>query len=326
MEIAGRTYVIEDTYDNIVTIPDCFVLGKNKIGHGHGEAKLYHGSKQNMRAFYGEEGFFADCFVLKNDLLSYLDLLKEEYNHPTMEYAGRDTFPSLWKERHEKVNLLDEVIWFTINDQVQIEGPRGYINSSDGGYKLIRELSLPLATYISAMRLRDGRGQKVFYWKLFVDVDVISEARDNIYALKYGRKTVNDLPKKKKPYIEIRKSRIGQGKYRESLLEECPFCPITMVNDERLLIASHIKPWIFSNDKEKIDPKNGYALTPLYDKLFDKGFISFTEDRRMMVSNWLSPRNQQRLGLINNKHFPLLPMDEKRKVYLQFHRDNIYKG
>ena len=41
----------------------------------------------------------------------------------------------------------------------------------------------------------------------------------------------------------IKKGRNGQQKYREKLLEQCPFCPFTMVADDRLLIASHIKPW-----------------------------------------------------------------------------------
>lgn len=55
---------------------------------------------------------------------------------------------------------------------------------------------------------------------------------------------------------EISKAREGQGKYRELLLEQCHFCPITMISDERLLIASHIKPWAASSDDEKIDPYN----------------------------------------------------------------------
>jgi hypothetical protein len=42
-------------------------------------------------------------------------------------------------------------------------------------------------------------------------------------------------------------ARIGQGKYREKLLKQCPICPITLVSDDRLLIASHIKPWAKSN-------------------------------------------------------------------------------
>jgi len=55
---------------------------------------------------------------------------------------------------------------------------------------------------------------------------------------------------------EISKAREGQGKYRELLLEQCHFCLITMISDERLLIASHIKPWAASSDDEKIDPYN----------------------------------------------------------------------
>lgn len=59
----------------------------------------------------------------------------------------------------------------------------------------------------------------------------------------------------------IRQARDGQGKYREQLLEQCHFCPITMISDERLLIASHIKPWAASNDTEKTDPCNGYMIS-----------------------------------------------------------------
>jgi hypothetical protein len=35
-------------------------------------------------------------------------------------------------------------------------------------------------------------------------------------------------------------ARIGQGKYREKLLKQCPICPITLVSDDRLLIASKV--------------------------------------------------------------------------------------
>lgn len=42
------------------------------------------------------------------------------------------------------------------------------------------------------------------------------------------------------------------------------------VSDDRLLIASHIKPWAASDEKEKIDPKNGFMFTPTFDFLFDR--------------------------------------------------------
>lgn len=323
MEIAGKPFKIKDTFDNIITVPDCFVLGKNKLGHGHGEAKLYIGTKDNMRQFFGLEGFQVNCFILKKDLINYLETLKEEYITPSQNYIGKKEFPTLWKQRMEMVDALDEVITFNILDQTQIEGPRGYVNSNDKGYRLIRELSLPLVSYISAMQLVDEKENISFYWKLFVDFDVISEQK---LVFTYGKKKNKILITKDKKKIEIRYSRIGQGKYREALLEECPFCPITMVNDERLLIASHIKPWAISNDKEKIDAKNGYMLTPLYDKLFDRGFITFTEDKYLKVSNWLSPKNRERLKLVDNSYYPRLPMDEKRKKYLEYHRESVFKG
>ena len=99
-----------------------------------------------------------------------------------------------------------------------------------------------------------------------------------------------------------------------------------MINDERLLIASHIKPWAVSNDREKIDPKNGFILSPLYDKLFDKGLISFTDDKRLIVSNWISPSNVRRMELENEKYYPKLPIDAQREAYLDYHRSFVFKG
>ena len=117
-----------------------------------------------------------------------------------------------------------------------------------------------------------------------------------------------------------------KGKYREKLLEQCPYCPFTKITDERLLIASHIKPWAASNDKEKVDPNNGYMLSPLYDKLFDRGFITFTFDRHVILSEFISPHTWKLIGLENNKFIQSLPMDEKRKEYLKFHHESVFKG
>ena len=103
------------------------------------------------------------------------------------------------------------------------------------------------------------------------------------------------------------------------------YCPFTMVNDERLLIASHIKPWVVSNDKEKVDPKNGFALTPTYDKLFDRGFITFGDDKKLSVSPWINPMNQKRLNIYNGMLLPKLQLDEKRSKYLIYHRENVFQ-
>ena len=99
-----------------------------------------------------------------------------------------------------------------------------------------------------------------------------------------------------------------------------------MINDERLLIASHIKPWAVATDAEKLDPKNGFMLSPLYDKLFDRGFMTFTEDRKIILSNWISPANKKRLGVVDGQFVQLLPLDEARQEFMKFHRSSVFKG
>ena len=131
---------------------------------------------------------------------------------------------------------------------------------------------------------------------------------------------------KQKEKNEIGKARVGQGKYREQLLEQCHFCPFTMISDERLLIASHIKPWAASDDKEKIDPYNGYMLSPLFDKLFDRGFITITEKRHIILSQYISAYTWKQLNLKNDSFFKAIPMDEKRIEYLKFHHQSVFKG
>ena len=327
MKILGKNYEVKDVFESFMTVPDCVVVSRNKIGTGHGEAKLYVSSKDTMREFYGGKGFDSKCFLLKSDLIGYMNAVKNEYLNPTQAYAGREDLPSLWKTRFDYIRKLDDVVFFNIQDQTQIAGDRGYVNSKDEGYDIIRDISLPLVSYISAMKLTDNADRDYFYWKLFVDFDAI-EAKENALVYTYGKKKdQNGLkPAPKRQNKEIGYARVGQGKYREQLLEECPFCPFTKINDERLLIASHIKPWIASNNKEKTDPKNGYILLPMYDRLFDRGFITFTSDRKLIVSDWLSPQNRKRIGLENGAFIQALPMDDVRAKYLEFHRSSVFHG
>ncbi len=329
MKIDGVKFNFVDTFNTPIFVPDCFVMRGSKIGTGNGEAKLYIGPKALMYTFFGNEGFTAHCFLLKSDLVSYMNALHAEYLHPSQPYRAADGMPKLWHERMKIIEGLPDVIEFNVYAQDQIEGPRGYVKSKDFGYQLIREISLPLITYISVMQLADPKGSTVYYWKLFADFEAISNKREAL-VFTYGKKGEKPMPQPQPKGTshekEIRRARQGQGLYREKLLAECPFCPITMINDERLLIASHIKPWVVSTDAEKLDPKNGFMLSPLYDKLFDRGFMTFTEDRRIMLSNWISPMNKKRLGVEDGQFIQLLPLDDARQEFMKFHRSSVFKG
>lgn len=332
MIINGEKLKTLSVFQTMMTVPDCIVTGTNKLGHGHGEAKLYIASKDEMRAFYGGEKFKAKCFLLKSDLLAYMQAIKNEYYEPSQDYAKKENFPVLWTERLAMIEQLEDVIFFEIEDQYQIVGPRGYINSTDAGYQIIRKIALPLVSYIYVEKVGNETAP-LFYWKLFVDFDAIWQRKSEPLVFTYGKGKDKvepvETPKNKKDAEKdknIRQAREGQGKYREQLLEQCRYCPFTMIGDERLLIASHIKPWAASNDIEKTDPYNGYMLSPMYDKLFDRGFITITEDRHIILSEFISPYTWKQIGLKNHTFYNAIPMDDKRIEYLKFHHQSVFKG
>lgn len=100
-----------------------------------------------------------------------------------------------------------------------------------------------------------------------------------------------------------------------------------MTNNVYITIAGNrYKPWAKSDDKEKIDPKNGFMLSPNYDCLFDNGFMTFESDKTIIVSPWISPMNQKRLGIYTGMKVSKLPLDDEREKYMIYHRENVYKG
>jgi len=319
--ILNQEYKVIDTKEKI-TIADSFVIRQNKIGTGKGEAKLYVGQdNQQIRDFFGKSGFTIKCFLLKKDLLAYLEETKVEYLNPEQPYVNKFILPNLWQERIEKINKLPELIEFEIIEQSQISGPRIYVKSTDKAYKIIRELSLPNITYITIVKLVNQKRELFYYFKLFADYfgDV-----QHPYTIEKEAKEIAQLEKDKEG-LTLTKARKGQGKYRQELLNLCPYCPITMVSDDRLLIASHIKPWAKSNEIEKIDPYNGFMFTPTFDYLFDRGFMTFTKDKRIQLSPFLSKMTYSKLGISDNKIIHQLPL-EKREAYMEYHRKEIFQG
>ena len=70
-------------------------------------------------------------------------------------------------------------------------------------------------------------------------------------------------------------ARRGQGKFRENLLLIEKNCRLTRVEDHKLLVASHIKPWrSCASNFERLDVFNGLLLTPTMDRLFDHRYLT----------------------------------------------------
>ncbi len=123
--------------------------------------------------------------------------------------------------------------------------------------------------------------------------------------------------------VELIKARRGQGIFRRRVLTAEPYCRLTGVSDPRFLRASHIKPWVDSDNEERLDGNNGLMLSPHVDHLFDGGYISFDQAGHVLVAtdidcvlaDWALP-----LQVIGP------PFSEQQEAYLAFHRAHVFQG
>ncbi len=325
--------ILEENYRVInsktrITLPESFL--KNKINSGHGEAKLYIGRVNSIRDFWEDLNF--DCFLLKSNLIQYLEKIKYEFDHPQQKYKHKKDLPNKYSSLLTQVNTYnDSILRFRITRR-EVQSPRFYIVSDSEYFELIRDLCFPNITFLSVMKIKDNNNIKHLYFSINIDyknVDCNNEYTNEFIEPEeinmldeIENSHISDLVKK-----QLINARIGQGTYRKRLLKKISKCPFTQIDDENLLIASHIKPWSKSNNEEKIDPENGFIFTPTYDKLFDYGYISFTNDKKLIISPWLSNENQDKLRIKDGMYVRSLALNSQRqKEYLEYHREHVFKS
>lgn len=140
---------------------------------------------------------------------------------------------------------------------------------------------------------------------------------------KLEKRLASETDSNKRTEIEtLIKARQGQGSFRKKLLKLYPNCPLTGLDIEPLLIASHIKPWNKCNNEERLDSFNGLMLAPHIDALFDKGLITFDTDGTIKISPKIDLENQKRLGISPDMK---LKIRSKSKKYFEYHRSHVFQ-
>ena len=318
MKIQGIDYELLGVFNNSITLPDSFTIQTNKFGKGHGEAKLYVGSKNQMISFFGND---TDCFVLKEDFVKYQQSLISAQSVLSAIYrksiSKNKNFASILNNIDSIINEMQIQEFFNIKLMNGLQGPRGYINSRKqtltGGYYYLRACCIPFVSFIRVLKLKEVLSGKIcFYIKLFPNFDEMYQQVQ--YIKKYGKKNL----------IDQTRNRPGQTKYKRELVQLFNECPFTHIKDERLLVASHIRPFASCDKSQKYDVENGLLLSPLYDKLFDRGFITFDQQGHIKTTIWLSPSEWNHIPLdysIQNLH-----LTPQRKEYLQFHETHVFLG
>jgi putative restriction endonuclease len=78
--------------------------------------------------------------------------------------------------------------------------------------------------------------------------------------------------------------RVNQARFRRAVLSGYnATCCISGLQNERLLIASHIVPWS-EDSHNRLNPQNGLCLSALHDRAYDQGLITVLPDYTVRVS------------------------------------------
>lgn len=118
--------------------------------------------------------------------------------------------------------------------------------------------------------------------------------------------------------------RTKQRLFRERLIGVEKGCRLTGIEDLRFLRASHIKPWADSTHSERVDGENGLLLAPHADLLFDRGWISFSSNGRLLISNSLPSEVQLRFGLNLSRPLRRGLFSLRQLSFIEFHRDVVF--
>jgi putative restriction endonuclease len=122
--------------------------------------------------------------------------------------------------------------------------------------------------------------------------------------------------------------RIKQSFFRRAVLSSYQSrCCMSGVSEPNLLIASHIIPWS-QNKEHRLNPSNGICLSALHDKAFDKGFISLSDDYKVLVSKKMKESKDgfiiQNISPLDGKLIELPKRFQPDRSFVQHHRTKIF--
>lgn len=361
IKIEEQEYFIIDSIQDF-RAEDSFIHRKNKLSQfkGNGESKkhvgTYKGEKgDRMSNFFnysswGMEHYDSDkkrktfesakkkralisenkCFFSKTNFLKYLNDAKTEYFAQEQHY--HNNISEYYNNRLEDVNSLEKnQTFFSVydaSDNLSQKQNRGYIRSDNSIWKLWRELILPGISYLSILKLvpiDDEKAEPLFYFRILLDY----QFRSFVHPKSLGTETELKTELVNTDIVKKPMHRKGSDKYRREVINYMPQCPFTKITDERLLIASHIKPYNIciknNEDDQALDYLNGLALSPTYDKLFDQGYITFTDKGELICGTQLSSYTWEKLSINPNAKNKMRIFPEEREMYLDYHRKNVFQ-
>ena len=236
--------------------------------------------------------------VITFNLYCKIEFSKINYRHPSIvslsQLIERTPSAVAWK----LVNFA------SLDSELTKRGIKGAVNCS----KLDREIFHEFTTSWEAL-IEESENLLL---KFKINMGIIKEETIKV--------------KEGKDILRLVKIRRNQSFFRESILSSYnSTCCLTGIDIPQLLIASHIIPW--SEDKEnRLNPQNGLCLNSLHDKAFDKGFISFDENYRVVVSAELKNQKSQYFSDLEGQKMTLPKKFLPNLDFFKYHNERIFRG
>ena len=160
---------------------------------------------------------------------------------------------------------------------------------------------------LTAQTVKPVPADDLDYWEHKLELDIV------------GDSSVRETER-----LAIVRARVGQGLFKERVSMIETKCRITGVENPVHLIASHCKPWRDSSNEERLDGENGLLLTPSIDHLFDRGFIGFENNGKLIISPVAHRPSLERMGVETEQIVNVGGFSSGQKQFLDFHRNSVF--
>ncbi|CAN5293746.1 HNH endonuclease [soil metagenome] len=169
------------------------------------------------------------------------------------------------------------------------------------GYKLVNFASLDPSLQARGIKGASNASKldKEIWNEFFNHWEILSYESEKLLAT-YSDTTVeklnhipeDELPPEGKTREQLVRVRVNQSFFRKSILASYNnTCCITGIKQRECLIAGHISSW-GTDEKNRLNPRNGIAINALHDKAFEAGLITITPDFKIKVSSVLKKQNK----------------------------------
>ena len=265
-------------------------------------------SIKDLAAFIGNDPRGMQGGVIPKDdaqllLVTLLDpKYPDEIINDTLHWYGQENLK--YAERHIKEGTRDSFIF------IRDKSPKPFVYYGRAAMNRI---------------LVNGRGtpsEVIFNLVEYAVKSGIEEAEQPDYKETIFKKAVEKTETQR-----LIKVRTEQGNYRKAALALWDNkCAVTGVDEPGWLIASHIKPWRESTNDERCNPLNSLILTPNYDKLFDRGIISFSPDNGKIILPKIHThemwKNLERMHIDDDVHLSHIP--DGTGPFLEYHNKRVF--